>query len=108
DQADAYRHGKEGLLGYFVGQVMRATGGRADARLVNDRVRSALELWGLRRHPLDSASLGAASSASSVASIQTANVFKFGPEAGISLDHMLPRVTSTASGAALTIEPEKK
>jgi Asp-tRNA(Asn)/Glu-tRNA(Gln) amidotransferase B subunit len=31
-QAEAYRAGKTGLLGYFVGQVMKATNGQADAR----------------------------------------------------------------------------
>ncbi len=41
-QADAYRAGKTGLLGYFVGQVMKATNGQADARVVNDLVRAKL------------------------------------------------------------------
>jgi aspartyl-tRNA(Asn)/glutamyl-tRNA(Gln) amidotransferase subunit B len=43
DQAEAYRSGKEGLLGYFVGQVMRKTNGRADPRLVNDLIRAKLQ-----------------------------------------------------------------
>ena len=34
--------GKHGLLGYFVGQVMKEMGGKADARVVNDRVRAKL------------------------------------------------------------------
>ena len=41
-QAEAYRGGKAGLLGFFVGQVMKETGGKADPRVVNDRVRSKL------------------------------------------------------------------
>jgi Asp-tRNA(Asn)/Glu-tRNA(Gln) amidotransferase B subunit len=38
----AYRGGKDGLLGFFVGQVMRKTGGKADPRIVNDRLREKL------------------------------------------------------------------
>lgn len=34
-QVKAYRQGKQGLLGYFVGQVMRETRGRANPKLVN-------------------------------------------------------------------------
>jgi aspartyl-tRNA(Asn)/glutamyl-tRNA(Gln) amidotransferase subunit B len=41
-QADQYRAGKEGLLGFFVGQVMRQTGGKADPRVVSERVRQKL------------------------------------------------------------------
>ncbi len=42
DQAEQYRSGKQGLLGFFVGQVMRETGGSADPRVVNERVREKL------------------------------------------------------------------
>ena len=35
-QAEQYRGGKEGLLGFFVGQVMKETGGKADPRVVSD------------------------------------------------------------------------
>ena len=38
----AFRNGKEGLLGFFVGQVMKETGGKADPRVVNERVRAKL------------------------------------------------------------------
>jgi aspartyl-tRNA(Asn)/glutamyl-tRNA(Gln) amidotransferase subunit B len=38
----AYQSGKEGLLGFFVGQVMKATGGKADPRVVNERLRTKL------------------------------------------------------------------
>ena len=41
-EADAYRGGKEGLLGFFVGQVMRETQGKADPRAVNELVRKLL------------------------------------------------------------------
>ena len=41
-QVAAYRGGKEGLLGFFVGQVMRETQGKADPRVVNELVRSKL------------------------------------------------------------------
>ena len=42
-QAAAYRGGKSGLLGFFVGQVMKETQGSADPRVVNELVRTALE-----------------------------------------------------------------
>jgi len=41
-QVEAYRGGKAGLLGFFVGQVMKETQGTADARVVNDLVREKL------------------------------------------------------------------
>jgi len=41
-QVAAYRAGKEGLLGFFVGQVMKQTGGTADPRVVNERLREKL------------------------------------------------------------------
>ena len=42
DQVAAFRGGKEGLLGFFVGQVMKETQGRADPRVVNELVRAKL------------------------------------------------------------------
>ena len=42
-QVEAYRGGKEGLLGFFVGQVMKETQGKANARVVSELVRSKLE-----------------------------------------------------------------
>ena len=42
-QAAAYRNGKEGLLGFFVGQVMKETQGKANPRVVSDLVREKLE-----------------------------------------------------------------
>ena len=41
-QVAAYRGGKEGLLGYFVGQVMKETQGKANPRVVSDLVREKL------------------------------------------------------------------
>jgi aspartyl-tRNA(Asn)/glutamyl-tRNA(Gln) amidotransferase subunit B len=41
-QVEAYRNGKEGLLGFFVGQVMKETQGKANARVVADLVRTKL------------------------------------------------------------------
>jgi aspartyl-tRNA(Asn)/glutamyl-tRNA(Gln) amidotransferase subunit B len=41
-QVAAFRGGKEGLLGFFVGQVMKETGGTADPRVVSELVRARL------------------------------------------------------------------
>jgi aspartyl-tRNA(Asn)/glutamyl-tRNA(Gln) amidotransferase subunit B len=41
-QVDAYRGGKEGLLGFFVGQVMRETDGKADPKVVSELLRQKL------------------------------------------------------------------
>jgi aspartyl-tRNA(Asn)/glutamyl-tRNA(Gln) amidotransferase subunit B len=41
-QVEQYRGGKDGLLGFFVGQVMKETKGQADARVVNELVRTKL------------------------------------------------------------------
>ena len=38
-----YRGGKTGALGFLVGRVMRATGGQANPRVVNELLKSALE-----------------------------------------------------------------
>jgi len=43
EQAAAYRAGKEGLLGFLVGQVMKETRGKADPRAVNERLREKLK-----------------------------------------------------------------
>jgi aspartyl-tRNA(Asn)/glutamyl-tRNA(Gln) amidotransferase subunit B len=42
EQVEAYRGGKEGLLGFFVGQVMKETEGRANPKLVNELLREKL------------------------------------------------------------------
>ena len=41
-QVETYRGGKEGVLGFLVGQVMRETGGKADPKVVNRLVRERL------------------------------------------------------------------
>jgi aspartyl-tRNA(Asn)/glutamyl-tRNA(Gln) amidotransferase subunit B len=41
-QVEAYRGGKEGLLGFFVGQVMKETGGKANPRVVSELVTAKL------------------------------------------------------------------
>ncbi len=41
-KADEYRAGRTGLLGFFVGQVMKETEGKANPKLVKDTVQSAL------------------------------------------------------------------
>jgi len=43
EQVAAYQAGKEGLLGFFVGQVMRETRGKANPKAVNDRLREKLK-----------------------------------------------------------------
>jgi glutaminyl-tRNA synthetase len=42
DKVEAYRNGKTGLLSFFVGQVMRETGGKANPQLLQELVRSKL------------------------------------------------------------------
>ena len=42
-QVEQYRGGKQQVLGYLVGQVMKATGGRANPQLVNELLRRALD-----------------------------------------------------------------
>ncbi len=41
-QVEQYRKGKEGLIGFFVGQVMKKTQGRANPKVVNELLREAL------------------------------------------------------------------
>jgi aspartyl-tRNA(Asn)/glutamyl-tRNA(Gln) amidotransferase subunit B len=43
DEVAAYRGGKTGLLGFFVGQVMRRTQGKADPQVVNRLLRERLQ-----------------------------------------------------------------
>jgi aspartyl-tRNA(Asn)/glutamyl-tRNA(Gln) amidotransferase subunit B len=42
-QVEQYRGGKQGLLGFFVGQVIKETKGAADARAVSELVRAKLD-----------------------------------------------------------------
>jgi aspartyl-tRNA(Asn)/glutamyl-tRNA(Gln) amidotransferase subunit B len=43
-QAEQYRAGKDALFGFFVGQVMKASGGKANARLANEILKETLSL----------------------------------------------------------------
>jgi aspartyl-tRNA(Asn)/glutamyl-tRNA(Gln) amidotransferase subunit B len=42
EQVETYRGGKEGVLGFFVGQVMRETKGKADPKVVNQLLQEKL------------------------------------------------------------------
>lgn len=42
EEAEAYRKGKKGLMGFFVGQVMKETGGAADPGLTRKLLEDAL------------------------------------------------------------------
>jgi aspartyl-tRNA(Asn)/glutamyl-tRNA(Gln) amidotransferase subunit B len=42
-QVDAYRGGKEGLFGFFVGQVMKASQGKANPKVVNEILKDKLK-----------------------------------------------------------------
>jgi aspartyl-tRNA(Asn)/glutamyl-tRNA(Gln) amidotransferase subunit B len=44
DQVASYRGGKEGVLGFFVGAVMRETNGKADPKVVNRLLRETLRV----------------------------------------------------------------
>jgi aspartyl-tRNA(Asn)/glutamyl-tRNA(Gln) amidotransferase subunit B len=41
-QVEQYKSGKESLIGYFVGQVMKATKGAANPKVVNETLRRIL------------------------------------------------------------------
>jgi aspartyl-tRNA(Asn)/glutamyl-tRNA(Gln) amidotransferase subunit B len=41
-QLESYRSGKETLFGFFVGQVMKASKGKANPKIVNERLKSKL------------------------------------------------------------------
>jgi aspartyl-tRNA(Asn)/glutamyl-tRNA(Gln) amidotransferase subunit B len=43
DQVATYKKGKTGTLGWFVGQVMKKTGGKANPALLNDLLKKALD-----------------------------------------------------------------
>jgi aspartyl-tRNA(Asn)/glutamyl-tRNA(Gln) amidotransferase subunit B len=42
DKVAAYRSGKDKLFGFFVGQVMKSTGGKANPGVVNDLLKKKL------------------------------------------------------------------
>ena len=41
-QLEQYRAGKETLFGFFVGQVIKASKGKANPKIVNERLKSKL------------------------------------------------------------------
>ena len=43
EQVATYRKGKKGTLGWFVGQVMKKTGGKANPKMVNQLLKQALD-----------------------------------------------------------------
>ena len=43
DQVAGYRAGKEALIGFFVGQVIKASKGKANPKIVNERLREKLK-----------------------------------------------------------------
>ena len=42
DKVEEYKSGKEKLFGFFVGQVMKHSGGKANPKLVNDILKEKL------------------------------------------------------------------
>ena len=44
NQLEQYRAGKDALFGYFVGQVMKATKGNANPKIVNERLKEKLKV----------------------------------------------------------------
>jgi aspartyl-tRNA(Asn)/glutamyl-tRNA(Gln) amidotransferase subunit B len=42
DKVAQYKGGKEALFGFFVGQTMKAMGGKANPAVVNERLKAAL------------------------------------------------------------------
>ena len=43
ENVDAYRGGNEKLFGFFVGQVMKASNGKANPKIVNEVLRNRLD-----------------------------------------------------------------
>jgi len=43
DKVEQYKGGKQALFGFFVGQVMKATAGKANPQMVNERLRAKLD-----------------------------------------------------------------
>ncbi len=43
DQVTSYRSGKEALMGFFVGQVIKASKGKANPKIVNERLHAKLQ-----------------------------------------------------------------
>ncbi|MCH8905139.1 MAG: hypothetical protein IIA45_14645 [Bacteroidetes bacterium] len=43
DKVEEYKKGKEGLLGFFVGQVMKLSGNKSDPKIVNKLILKMLK-----------------------------------------------------------------
>jgi len=43
DKVEQYKSGKDKLFGFFVGQVMKVSGGKANPQLVNDILKNKLK-----------------------------------------------------------------
>ena len=43
DKVDQYKAGKEKLFGFFVGQVMKSSGGKANPQLTNEILKKLLK-----------------------------------------------------------------
>ena len=43
DKVEQYKSGKEKLFGFFVGQAMKLSGGKANPKLVNDMLKEKLK-----------------------------------------------------------------
>ena len=43
DKVEQYKSGKAKLFGFFVGQVMKVSGGKANPQLVNDILKNKLK-----------------------------------------------------------------
>ena len=43
DQLASYKAGKQALFGFFVGQVIKSSGGKANPKIVNERLRLRLD-----------------------------------------------------------------
>jgi aspartyl-tRNA(Asn)/glutamyl-tRNA(Gln) amidotransferase subunit B len=43
NQVEAYRSGNEKLFGFFVGQTMKASGGKANPKIVNELLKTKLK-----------------------------------------------------------------
>ena len=45
DKVSEYKSGKEKLYGFFVGEIMKASSGKANPQLVNDILKNKLKKW---------------------------------------------------------------
>ncbi len=45
DKVNQYKEGKDKLFGFFVGQVMKISGGKANPKLANEILKDKLSKW---------------------------------------------------------------